>query len=107
MFDISELAQIALNMQLTKRNLMSLVGRFYELLRFLAPITIKFKVLFQKVHVCQDKTEWDSLLSDDSLQEWMMLVTDLKEGELIFVPRKYFHCLESDSVSLTLCAWFL
>ena len=31
-----------------------------------------------------------------------MLVTDLKEGEPISVPRKYFHCLESDSVSLTL-----
>ena len=57
MFNISELAHAALNMKLTKKNLMGLEGRFYDLLRFLAPITIKFKVLFQKVHVCQDKTK--------------------------------------------------
>ena len=32
-------------------------------------------------------------------------VGDILEGEPISVPRNYFHCLESDSVSLTLCGF--
>ena len=41
-FDLSELALAADSLQPTKRNLVSLIGRFYDPLGFLAPITIKF-----------------------------------------------------------------
>ena len=50
LFDASELAQLAKNLQPTKRNLVSLIGKFYDHLGFLAPVTIKFKILFQKLH---------------------------------------------------------
>lgn len=46
-FDVSDLAQLAKSLQPTKRNIVSLVGKFYDPLGFLAPITIKFKILFQ------------------------------------------------------------
>ncbi len=56
-FDVSELAKAATSLQPTKRNLVSLIGRFYDPLGFLAPITIRFKILFQRL--CRDKLEWD------------------------------------------------
>ena len=56
-FDLSDLSVAADNLQPTERNLVSLVGRIYNPLRFLVPITIKFKILFQKL--CKSKLEWD------------------------------------------------
>ena len=47
MFELSSLSVVATEMQPTKRNVVSLVGRFYDPLGFLAPITIRFKILFQ------------------------------------------------------------
>lgn len=84
MFDFSELAQVAANLQATKRNLVRLVGRFYDLLWFLALITIKFKILFQKL--CRNKLDWDSPLPNDLLALWKDLVADLGEGGPISVP---------------------
>ena len=40
LFDMSELAQLAKNLQPTKSNLVSLIGKFYDPLGFLAPVTI-------------------------------------------------------------------
>ena len=53
-FDLSDLSVAADNLQPSKRNLVSLVGRIYNRLRFLARVTIKFKTLFQKL--CKSKT---------------------------------------------------
>ncbi len=77
-FDVSELAQLATSLQPTKRNVVSLIGKFYDPLGFLAPVTIKFKILFQKL--CQNKLEWDSALPEELMQEWKDLVADLDEG---------------------------
>ena len=60
LFDVSELAYLAKSLQPTKRNLVSLIGKFYDPLGFLAPVTIKFKILFQKL--CQTKLDWDNPL---------------------------------------------
>ena len=54
-FDLSDLSDVAADLQPTKSNLVSLVGRIYDPLGFLAPITIKFKILFQKL--CQSKLD--------------------------------------------------
>jgi len=48
-FDVAALARLASSLQPTKRNVISLIGRFYDPLGFLAPVTIKFKVFFQKL----------------------------------------------------------
>ncbi len=47
-FDLSGLSIATDNLQPSKRNLVSLIGRFYDPLGFLAPIAIKFKILLQK-----------------------------------------------------------
>ena len=64
-FDFSELAQEATTLQPTKRNLVSLIGKFYDPLGILSPITIKFKILLQRL--CRDKLEWDEPLPEDLL----------------------------------------
>ena len=52
-FDLAELSVAADALQPTKRNFVSLIGRIYNPLEFLAPVTIRFKILFQKL--CQSK----------------------------------------------------
>ena len=54
----------------------------------------KFKFLFQKIILCQDKTE---CLLDDTPKQWKLLIAGLSEGEPISVPRKYFNCPETNS----------
>ena len=74
-FDVAEMARLASSLQPTKRNVVSLIGRFYDPLGFLAPVMIKFKVFFQKL--CQDKLEWDVNLPQELVKEWNDLVNDL------------------------------
>ena len=84
-FDLSYLSVAADNLQPSKSNLVSLVGRIYNRLRFLAPVTINFKILFQKL--CKSKLEWDCDLPEELLKEWRSLVADLKEAGPISIPR--------------------
>ena len=99
-FDVSELAQLAISLRPTKRNVVSLIGKFYDPLGFLAPVTIKFKILFQKL--CQNKVEWDSTLPEELMQEWKDLVADLGEGGPVSMPRSYFHNVNGTPLSMTL-----
>ena len=99
LFDMSELAQLAKNLQPTKRNLVSLIGKFYDPLGFLAPVTVKFKILFQKL--CQTKHDWDNLLP----KEWKELVADLREGCPISKTRNYYNNVEGIPTSTILCGF--
>lgn len=100
-FDVAQLARLASNLQPTKRNVASLIGKFYDPLSFLAPVTIKFKVLFQKL--CRDRLEWDMSLPEELAKEWNGLVHDLREGGPISIPRSYFHQVDRSPTSFTLC----
>ena len=102
-FDLSDLSAAAHDLQPTKRNVVSLIGRFYDPLGFIAPITIKFKILFQKL--CQSKLDWDHDLSGDLLREWRLLLTDLSEAVRISIPRSYEYRVEGIPSSYTLCGF--
>ena len=102
-FDLSDLSIAADNLQPTKRNLVGLIGRIYDPLGFLAPITIKYKILFQKL--CQSKLEWDCDLPEELLKEWRSLLTDLKEAGPISIPRSYDYRVEETPSSYTLCGF--
>ena len=73
-FELSDLSIVADNLQPTKTNLVGLIGRIYNPLRFLTPITVKFKILF-----CHSKLECDCNLSEELLKEWRSQLADLKE----------------------------
>ena len=98
--DVRELAQLATTVQPTKRNLISMIGKFYDPLGLLAPVTIRFKILFQIL--CQRKLEWDNPLSEELIQEWNDLVADLSEGQQIFIPRGYANNVNEPISSTTL-----
>ena len=101
LFDVSELARLANNLQPnTKRDIVSFIG---QSIGVLAPITIRFKVSFQKL--CHSKLEWDSPLPEHLVNEWRVLVSDLGEGVSISVPRNYFDGLDGDPSSITLCGF--
>lgn len=46
-FSMTELAERARNLEPTKRNVVSLIGRFYDPLGFLAPIVVNYKIFMQ------------------------------------------------------------
>ena len=98
--DVTELAQLATTVQPTKRNLISVIGKFYDPLGLLAPVTIRFKILFQIL--CQRKLEWDNPLPEELIQEWNDLVADLSEGQRIFIPRGYANDVNEPISSTTL-----
>ena len=51
MFDFSTITQLASSLEPMKRNVISIVGRFYDPLGFLAAATIRFKIFFQKLRL--------------------------------------------------------
>ena len=59
-FEFTEKANAALLLSPTKRNVISIIGRFYDPLGFLSPITIRFKVFMQKL--CRSKLACDQVL---------------------------------------------
>lgn len=102
-FDVANLAQLALDLHPTKRNLVSLIGKFYDPLGFLSPVIIRFKVLLQKL--CQCKSDWDEIIPDEMVQEWNGLVSDLNVTRTLTLPRSYFCGLTDTVVSVTLCGF--
>ena len=99
-FDVANIATLAFELHLTKRNLVSLIGRFYDPLGFLSPVIIRFKVLFQKL--CQCKSDWDEAISDDLMEEWKGLISDLKVAMPVYLPRSYFYEIADPVTSVTL-----
>ena len=102
-FDLSSLCVASDDVWPTQRNVVRLVGRIYDLLGFLAPVTITFKILFQKL--CQSKLDWDDDLSEELRKEWETLLADVKEAISISVPRSYTYRVEGSPVTYTLCGF--
>ena len=51
----------------TKIVVISLIGRIYDPLGFLSPITVRFKILMQEL--CKNKIGWDQLLIASQMEE--------------------------------------
>ena len=102
-FDTTEIAQLASCLEPTKRNIVSTIGKFYDPLGFLSLVVIRFKVLFQKL--CELKVEWDGTLPEELLHEWKTLVSDLREGHPVSIPRCYLVDMEDDAITCSLCGF--
>ena len=85
-FDITNLAKLVVDLHPTKRNLVSLVGKFYDPLGFLSPVIIRFKTLFQKL--CHCKSDWDKIIPNELVEEWKGLISDLNVAMPISLPRR-------------------
>ena len=62
------LAELAVRLEPTKRNIVSLVGRFYDPIGVLSPVVVSFKILIQEI--CESHT---SLLKNPKQRSGMNL----------------------------------
>lgn len=102
-FNLDDIAHSAKESEPTKRNVVSIVGRFYDPLGFLSPIIIKFKMLFQEL--CASKLGWDQELSGQLLNKWQSLISELQPNRPISIPRCYLHGVNSEVKTYSLCGF--
>lgn len=85
LFEFSDVANIAKLLSPTKRNVISIIGRFYDPLGYLSPAIVRFKVFMQEL--CRSKLTWDQCLEGEELKRWYRLVDDLDKGQPVTLPR--------------------
>ena len=92
-------------MEPTKRNVISLIGRFYDPLGFLAPIVVRYKVFMQTL--CKAKIGWDETVPQALMAQWHKLVLDLCEYQPMVIPRCYLAGVNGEIISYRLCGYSL
>lgn len=78
--------------KLTKRVLLSEISKLYDPLGLLSPLTIKTKLLFQKIWI--SKINWDERLSKDLATEWETIRKDIPLLNKLSIPR-WLQCQEN------------
>lgn len=69
----------------TKRSLLSSISKIFDPLGWLSPLTIRAKLLFQRLWLVT--MEWDDVVPDDILREWIKLQDDLQKIYQFDIPR--------------------
>lgn len=99
-FGFANIAYQARQLEPTKRNIVSIVGRFYDPLGFLSPIVIRFKILFQEL--CERGQDWDQPLAPDLLAKWKELIEELELCPVMSLPRCIWNGPPTEGVSCSL-----
>ena len=94
-FEFTEIANAALMLSPTKRNVISIIGHFYDPLGFLSPITIRCKVFMQEL--CRSKLTWDQFLEGRELRKWLSLIDDLDKSQPVMIPRRFLPTPKDES----------
>ena len=102
-FDTGNIAHLASTLEPTKRNVISIFGRFYDPLGLLAPVIIRFKVFVQEL--CESKVEWDQPLAGKLAQKWKSFVVSLQESQSMSIPRSYLTGVHQEVESHCLCGF--
>ena len=98
-FDLGDILKLANQVEPTKRQVVSLVSRFYDPLGILSPVIVPFKIFFQELSKL--KQGWDQSLSGETLTRWKFLLKGLKTDGPIVIPRCYSVALPKESFSST------
>ena len=69
----------------TKQSLLQITAKIFDPLGFLSPFVIKSKVMFQKL--CFGGKDWDTEIKDTLLEQWKVMLSDMKSLDHIEVPR--------------------
>ena len=99
-FSLDGIVKTAMQIKLTKRNVVSVISQIYDPLGFLSPVTILFKTLMQEL--CKFKLGWEQSLEGELLNKWKWLVNKLKDNQPIVIPRCYFQGAGGDVASYRL-----
>ena len=82
-FDVSNIAELALKLSCTKRNIFRINAMFFDPLGLISPIVLQIKFFFKQL--CNLKVEWDDAVPDDISTEWFQFINNLKRE---IIPRK-------------------
>ena len=102
-FSVADIAEVAATTEPTKRNVVSIIGKFFDPLGYLAPVIIRFKKLFQRL--CEHQVQWDGVLPENLQREWKLLVDDLQHSKPISIPRNYLQGIAGEVCSYSLCGF--
>ena len=102
-FSLHDIAELAKKLHSTKRNVVSLIGKFYDPLGFLSPIVVKYKIFMQAL--CEAKMGWDDVLTGRLLIQWNNLVSSLDNTPQMQIPRSYLDGIQENILSYTLCGY--
>ena len=61
-FRLNEILKDALNIQPTKRNILSIISTIYDPVGYLQLVTIQLKILFQEI--CKLKVDWNDIIEE-------------------------------------------
>ena len=90
-------------LQSTKRQIVSLVGKIYDPLGILSPLVILFKIFLQQLYAV--KLEWDEELTGQMLEKWIYLSSLLSRAKPLAMPRCYFDDIHMQAVDYYLCGF--
>ena len=93
-FSLTELAKQTKNLEPTKRDVVSVIGRFFDPLVFLAPVVVKFTIFMQSL--CEARIGWDVTLPRPLMSQWSNLVADLAEAQPLSIPRCYLEGIQGE-----------
>jgi hypothetical protein len=102
-FSLDAMLEESVVIRPTKRVVISLIGRIYDPLGFLSPVTVCFKILMQEL--CKNKLGWDQQLNGEVLAKWTKLVDQLKGAPPITLPRCCLQGPRSKSREYRLCGF--
>ena len=92
-FDLRDVCKHMSDASPTKRNIISLVVRFFDPLGVLSPITVRFKLQL----LCKAGVDWDEPLSGELLPKWNSLYGDLQLVEPIVTPLPFVNDIQNAS----------
>ncbi len=101
--NLKEIASAASALTPTKRSIVSLVGRFYDPLGYLAPVVVHFKIFLRQL--CEAKLDWDQPLPSKLVEEWSALSESLRYTQPTSISRCYLSGMQGELVSYTLCGF--
>ena len=87
--NLDDITSAVMSLSATKRNIVSLVGRFYDPLGYLAPVVVQFKLFLRDL--CEPKIDWDQLLPGELMDSWKSLKLSLQESQFLGATLKASH----------------
>ena len=84
-FEFDNLSEKAQNLELTKRNVLSLLACIFDPLGLLSPTVAKAKLLFQDI--CISGLDWEDVLFRSLKERWEKSLKDFSEAKCVTVER--------------------